>query len=140
MNYLTSTNSLLTWLLIVTSPFLFVQQPTFKEVIDFLRPRSSLALPSDYQVGHRLLKAAIKEVQEYSEELMLMQKQRGYYPSLVIDGWQDITHRHIEGVIIMYGKEAFDQESRSSWDCMCTYAGGGDGKVQSLEHEDRSNR
>eukprot|EP00977_Amphora_coffeiformis_P000526 scaffold132_cov170-Amphora_coffeaeformis.AAC.5 len=90
-------------------PFLVAQEPSVAELVDFLRPGASQHIPSPWLLGNTLLQAAIKDATEFHQVQMESARAKGYYPSLALDGWQDVTKRHIEGVVLTYGPQVFDQ-------------------------------
>ena len=95
-------------------PFDIVKQPTFHKLLDYLRPKASLSLPSPYQVGGRLLKQEVEQADLYNKMLMHAAVEKGYYARLAMDGWMDVKKRHIEGVVLILGPCVFDQDSRQA--------------------------
>lgn len=96
------------------NPFTFAEEDSLKDLVDFLRPGSSKFLPNRHKVSRTLLAKAAKDAADADVTFKKNAESRGYLQSMAIDGWMDIAKIHVEGILILLGRESYMEESEIS--------------------------
>ena len=93
------------------SPFTFAEEAALGELVHFLRPGAEEHIPSRRVVSGSMLRSAAVEAGTADEYFKQMARNKGYLETLTLDGWQDVSKIHIDGVLLMIGPESYMEES-----------------------------
>ena len=94
-------------------PFRAVERPSFKRLVEKLRPNAGAQLPLRTTV-RKLLKSAAETAQRHVEADIDEELANGHRAGLVVDTWSNVNKIHIEGVLLTLGARSFMLHSQLS--------------------------
>lgn len=90
--------------------FCMADRPSFHRFVDSLRLKASTKLPRHTKMKSLMANCAKKALLEV-EEAILCKIAEGYSVGICVDGWENVSKEHLEGVIVYVGEEAFSVKS-----------------------------
>ena len=88
-------------------PFSVVERPSFRRVVDLLRPGVSKQLPGRQAFSNNVLTSRYETAVEGRNKTIKDVCESGRYLGLLVDGWETIAKAPLEGVIIRAGTKSF---------------------------------
>jgi hypothetical protein len=88
-------------------PFTVVERPSFKRMMDYLRPGVSSQLVQRKVMSDRVLDARFAEAIKRRDNKIKSFNDFGHYIALMVDGWETNTKATLEGVMLKAGPTSF---------------------------------
>lgn len=87
--------------------FNIVERPSFRRLMNFLRPGVQDQVPKRTCIGTTILRKRFKEAEERRDANIDRAKAAGHYLGLIVDGWDTVNKSQLEGVMLKAGMHSY---------------------------------
>ena len=97
----------LEYLIDTAQPFNVIERRSFHRLVNFLQAGASDSLVGRHTIGGSRLEARAKEALQRRDLSIAAALHSGHYGGYVVNGWEQVNAKHVEGVLFKLGNKFF---------------------------------